>query len=113
MINILSWNYRGFNSPKKRLLLSEYLVQHQIDIVGFQETKKEYFSERILHKLSSKISFWIFLPSAGNSGGLLLGINESIFHVIDSWVSKYSITIYLKNKNDDFYGYLLLYMALY
>jgi exonuclease III len=83
MVRILSWNCRGFNKSKKRNLLSEYLTEHKIDIVGLQKTNIEVFSDRILNKLSNKIMFWLSKSSQGNSGGILLGVNDSLYIIIN------------------------------
>ena len=47
-MNILNWNIRGMNSPRKRLALADFLQKYQIDLVAIQETKKEEFSNRML-----------------------------------------------------------------
>jgi hypothetical protein len=61
----------------KKALVSEYLIQHKINLVGIQETMMESFSYRIINKISITINFWIVKPSQGNSEGILIDINES------------------------------------
>jgi hypothetical protein len=60
------------------------------------------FFDRTLNKISTTINFWIIKPSIGNSGGILVGANESLFHIINQWVLNFSVTVCLQNKNDDF-----------
>jgi exonuclease III len=102
MVNVFNWNCRDFNKSKKKLLLTEYLHQHKADLIDIQETKIESVSERILTKLSSTITCWVIKPSQGNSGGILVGINDSLYQVLDQWILDYSITICLKNKANSF-----------
>jgi exonuclease III len=35
-MNVLSWNVRGLEKPKKRRLVTEILYTHHIDIVSIQ-----------------------------------------------------------------------------
>jgi hypothetical protein len=71
-------------------------VEHKIEIVGLQEIKMETFSDRVLNKLSSKITFWLSKPSQGNSGGILVGVNDSLFTIINHWILDYSITVFFE-----------------
>lgn len=84
MINFLSWNARGLGIPQKRRALRDLISFNKIDILGIQETKKDSFTSRILNALSPSITFWLFKSSVGSSGGILLGINESKFEILDS-----------------------------
>lgn len=102
MVNILSWNIRGLGSSIKKRALKEILYHNQIDIVGIQETKLESFSSRTLNALSNTVTHWTTKSSNGASGGLLLGINESKFWILNTWIMDFSITVHLKNKFENF-----------
>lgn len=102
MINILCWNARGLGIPHKRRALKDLIYFNKIDIVGIQETKKDSFSSRILKALSPSITFWLYKSSIGSSGGILLGINESKFEILDSWINDFSISVHIKNNNNSF-----------
>ena len=47
----LFWNIRGMGQPARIRQLKELLVQHQVDIVGLQETIKQSFSQKELDSL--------------------------------------------------------------
>ena len=96
MVKILSWNTRGLGLPNKRRALKDFLYYNHIDIVGIQETKKEHFHSRTLNALSHIISHWIYKPSQGSAGGILLGINDTKFWILNTWILNYSITVHLK-----------------
>ena len=52
-------------------------------VVGFQETKKESFSDSYLKSLSVVCNFsWNHLPSQGTAGGILMGVDLDIFDVV-------------------------------
>lgn len=102
MFKIISWNARGLGSSTKRRALKEILSSHHIDIVGIQETKKENFTNITLTALSSSITNWTFKSSNGASGGILLGLNDSKFWILDTWIREFTITLHVKNKTDNF-----------
>jgi exonuclease III len=39
-MNLLCWNARGLGSTKKRNILHDLIIDHHIDIVAIQKTKK-------------------------------------------------------------------------
>ena len=102
MIRVFNWNARGLGSADKRRYLRDVLFNNHLDIVGIQETTKETFPIRTLNALSSSISHWIFKASQGSSGGILLGINDTKFSILNSWIMDFSISVHLKNKSDPF-----------
>lgn len=102
MVKILNWNAKGLGLLVKRRYLSDLIKDNHIDIVCIQETKKEEFSERMLRSLSTHVTHWTVLPSAGASGGIILGYNESLFTVHATYIKAYSISLHLCNKLDNF-----------
>lgn len=74
--------------------------------MGLQEIKMTEINDRILSNLSTRIDKWFVKPAVGvvgNSGGILVGVNTSMFTVIDTWVMDFSISILIENKNDNFH----------
>jgi hypothetical protein len=51
--------------------------------------------ERSLLALNSSITHWITKSSEGNSDGLLVGINISLFSILNTWTLDYSIYVLL------------------
>jgi hypothetical protein len=82
--------------------LKKYLKDHRIDIVSIQETKMENIKDGFLLALSTSITNWIVKPSLDNSGGILVGINTSLFSILQVWKLNFSISILLQNKTKDF-----------
>ena len=52
-MNILNWNIRGMNAPRKRRILKDLLKDNHVDLVAIQETKKDDFSPRVLRSIST------------------------------------------------------------
>ncbi|XP_071683220.1 uncharacterized protein [Lolium perenne] len=78
----LFWNIRGFGRRGRRTLLKEYLRLHRIDLVLLQETIKQDFTDAELTSLEvGEKFFWSWLPANGHSGGMLLGVRDSLFEV--------------------------------
>jgi exonuclease III len=78
----LFWNIRGFGRKGHWTLLKEYLRNHHIDVVCFQETVKQEFTD--LELCSLEVVGWIFwhwLPATGRSGGMLMGFRDSRFEI--------------------------------
>jgi Endonuclease/Exonuclease/phosphatase family len=104
------------NKPKKRNLIKDYINDNNIDIIGLQETKMESIPDHILFNISCNITEWFVKSSVGNSYDILVGINNSLFSILNVWVIDFLISILLTNKNNNFswlltfvYGSVLSY----
>ena len=65
-LKILSWNVRGLNDKKKRLLIRNFLRSWRADIVCFQETKLEWVTRGIVRSIwSCPFLDWLYLGSEG------------------------------------------------
>lgn len=99
-MNILNWNIRGMNSPRKRQALSDYIRHYQVDMIAIQETKKDTFSDRILRNIAPRFDIWIYLPSHGASGGILFGGDSNKIEITQHSLHQFCIDIHLINKLD-------------
>ena len=78
--NILNWNIRGLNDPKKWTTIANKIEESQCSIICLQETKKEIIDFPFLKNICSRrIAKYEYLPSVGASGGLLVAWNEQVF----------------------------------
>ena len=78
----MGWNSRGFARVGRRTQIKDYIRKERIDIVFLQETLKQNFSDLELSSLESgEKFFWHWKGSDSRSGGLLLGIKDSILEV--------------------------------
>jgi exonuclease III len=70
---IMNWNIRGVNSDKKWDALSNKIEESGCDIVCLQETKREHFDLKYIKNFCpKKFKKFVFLPSVGASGGIIL-----------------------------------------
>lgn len=78
--NILNWNIRGINDPKKWDAISNKIEETACSILCLQETKSELFDTSYIRKFCPRnITKFEFVPSDGASGGLLVAWNEQLF----------------------------------
>ena len=93
-MRILFWNIRGFGRAGRRTLLRELLCKHRIDIICLQETIKQDFTDMELESIEvGDKFFWCWLPAVGHSGGMLLGLRDSMFEVESTDRGQYFLSV--------------------
>ena len=95
----LFWNVRGIGQDIKRNFIRDTILEKQLDFVGLQETIKSDFTKNELHNLAGGRNFlreWI--APRGKSGGILVGINNDCFNVIQVEKGVYFVKIHLFDK---------------
>ncbi|CAJ2673622.1 unnamed protein product [Trifolium pratense] len=69
---IVSFNVRGLGGRVKMRKVRELVSQQHVEFLALQETKLETISSSLCYYLwGSQDCEWTFLPSEGNSGGIL------------------------------------------
>lgn len=77
--NILCWNIGGINSERKWLALSDKIFESSCSIICLQETKREHFDHSYIRKFCPRrFDKFVFQPSFGNSGVLIVIWNSSV-----------------------------------
>lgn len=99
-MNFLNWNARGINSSKKRQILHDIIVDHKIDIIAIQETKRATFNNRILRSISTTLDVWFWVPSKGRSGGILFGCDSNLFKYVSHSLHQFALNIVVECKQD-------------
>jgi exonuclease III len=78
--HILCWNIRGINSEDKHNALRTHIDSSGCAIICLQETKREAFEHSYIRKFCPRrFDKFIYFPSDGNSGGLIVIWNSAIF----------------------------------
>nr|XP_051201554.1 uncharacterized protein LOC127315064 [Lolium perenne] len=78
------YNIRGFGRPGRRTQIKDFISRERLDFVGLQETIKASFTPAELLSLDPHGRFaWKSTPAQGRSGGMLLGVNEDAFEVLE------------------------------
>lgn len=99
-MKVLNWNARGLNAPKKRRILRDLINDNSVDLIVIQETKKEAFTFKTLKSISSRFDQWIWVPSQGRSGGILVGCDSNICVIESSKSINYSVNVFLQHRHD-------------
>jgi exonuclease III len=77
---VLCWNVRGLNSEKHQRALRSKIEEIQCSIICVQETKCEYIDHKLIRKFCPKrFDCFVYSPSVGASGGILILWNSSAF----------------------------------
>ncbi|KAI4980854.1 hypothetical protein ZWY2020_021339 [Hordeum vulgare] len=97
-MKLLCWNIRGFGLTGRRRQLIEYLPQEEIDIVGLQETIRQDFTMHELQRLSRHQFSWQWLPAAGHSEGILLGVRADAFSVEDMAQGEFFVSMAITDR---------------
>jgi exonuclease III len=91
---ILNWNIRGINSEKKWNALANKIDECGCDIISLQETKRENFDNKYLRNFCpKKFNMFVFVPSVGASGRLIIIWNESLFKGALEFQNDFSISV--------------------
>jgi exonuclease III len=76
---VLDWNVRGLNDMDKRLLVYNKIEESQCAIICLQETKRQDFDHSFIRSFCPKrFDHFVFSPSDGASGGLIVLWNSSV-----------------------------------
>ena len=97
------WNSRGLRDLAKFRFLSDLTKEQNLNFMTLLETCRKYFTDVELNNICEGkqfLSSWI--EPKGQSSGILLGINPSIFDIgyISQW--DYHIKFRMRNKADGF-----------
>jgi exonuclease III len=91
---IMNWNIRGVNSDKKWDALSNKIEESGCDIVCLQETKREHFDLKYIKNFCpKKFNKFVFLPSVGASGGIIIIWNDALFSGEQLFQNDFSILV--------------------
>ena len=100
--NVLNWNIRGLDSEGKTDAVKAKIEESACSVYCLQETKKEAFDHSFIKKLAPKrFDKFAFSPSAGASGGILMGWNNSIFSGEVVHCLKFALTVKFTSRHDN------------
>ena len=78
---VLCWNVRGLNSEARQRDVRAKIEESQCSIQCLQETKCENFDIRKIRAFCPRhFDTFVFAPSVGASGGILVVWNSAIFN---------------------------------
>src|SRR4051812_42831297 len=101
-MNALFWNVRGITAPGRKTQIIDTIHRIHPSILGFQEIKKEQFSDSFLKSISGAGNYgWNHLPSKDSAGGILMGVNSNIFDILSWQISDHSVSCKIKLVGKD------------
>ena len=97
------WNSRGLRDLAKFRFLSDLSKEKNLDFIALLETGRKNFIDTELNNICGGKNFlWSWIDPKGRSGGILLGINPSVFYIGFISQGDYHIKIRMRNKVDGF-----------
>jgi len=76
------WNSRGLEDLAKHRYLKDLVKAEQIDFIALIETGRDQFPNGTLKKLfGGKEFIWHCMAPHGRSGGILLGVDLTVFDI--------------------------------
>uniref|UniRef100_A0A2N9GXU6 Reverse transcriptase domain-containing protein n=1 Tax=Fagus sylvatica TaxID=28930 RepID=A0A2N9GXU6_FAGSY len=103
LLKLLTWNVRGLNDPKKRVVLKNWLRKWKVDVVCLQETKLDKVDGRMISSIwGNRFAGWEVLDAAHTAGGVLLLWDKRVVERIDSKVGMFSVSCHWKSLGDGF-----------
>lgn len=103
MLNIISWNVQSLRNFRRRGVVKRWIAVHKPDLIVFQETLVETFSDSIVSQIwGGKANSWLALDSIGRSCGILIIWNPNKLEMLNHIIGTFSININFKNSIDNF-----------
>ena len=109
--NILNWNIRGINEEDKCKAVKEKIEESVAVVYCIQETKRTSFDPFFVKKFAPRrFNKFVYSPSRGASGGIIMGWNESIFTGQVVEINLFAITVHFtSNHNNDIWTLTTVY----
>jgi exonuclease III len=102
-LKLLTWNVRGLNDPKKRIVLKNWLRKWKVDIVCLQKTKLDKVDGRVIQSIwGNRFVGWEVLNAVNTAGGVLLLWDKRVVNQVDSKVGIFSVSCRWKSLIDGF-----------
>lgn len=95
--------YDGFKNPKKHRFISDLTKEHDLCFIAISETGRKNFTSPFLKNLCAGRDFlWHCKEPRGRSGGILLGIDLSVYDIGAIDEGDFYVKFHLCNKSDSF-----------
>jgi hypothetical protein len=93
-----SLNCRGVGKKGMTIFLSDFIREQHLDFIGLQETIKKNYSSSFFRRIDPGNQFsWKWIPSVGRSGGILSGLRNSRFDILDIVMGRFYISVTLQD----------------
>jgi exonuclease III len=97
---VLCWNIRGLNAKSKQLALMNAIKLSACSVVCLQETKKEDFDIAFIKSCCpSGFDEYVFVPSNGASGGLIILWKSSVFSGMVMHCESFALSVHFTSQH--------------
>ncbi|KAK9988965.1 hypothetical protein SO802_029204 [Lithocarpus litseifolius] len=101
-LKMISWNVRGLNNPRKRLVVKNLLREWKCDVC-LQETKIACMNWRLVRSLwGCPYVDWPVLEADGTAGGILLMWDKRVLSKMEVMVGTFSVSVKWQEVGDGF-----------
>jgi len=98
-MKFMFWNVRGLGTSYRRSLVRKHILSDNLEIVALQETIKRDFDDGDLKDLAGAHPFsWLWTPSKGHSGGMILGVNSESLEIEESIYESFFMGALVRNR---------------
>ena len=102
-LKMISWNVRGLNDPKKRLVVRNLLREWKCDVVCLQETKMARMDRQMVCSLwSCPYVDWVALEANQTAGGVLIMWDKRALEKMEAMVGTFSVLVKWQGVVDGF-----------
>ena len=102
-LKILSWNVRGLNDFRKRLIVKNLLREWKCDVVCLQETKLSTLDRQMVCSLwSCPYVDWVALDVVQTAGGVLMMWDRRVLERLEFMVGSFFVLVRWHGVGDGF-----------
>ena len=102
-LKMISWNVRGLNDPKKRLVVRNLLREWKCDVVCLQETKMARMDRQMVCSLwSCPYVDWVALEADQTASGVLIMWDKRVLEKMEVMVGTFSVLVKWQGVVDGF-----------
>jgi exonuclease III len=99
--SILCWNIRGLNGRDKHLALRNAITSSGCSVICLQETKKMHFDKAFIKQCCPSIfDEFVYVPSVGASGGLIIIWQSSMFSGMVMHCTSFALSVYFTSVHN-------------
>ena len=93
-LKMVSWNVRGFNDARKRLVVRNLLREWNCDVVCLQETKLAGMDRQLIGSLGScPYIDWVALDADQTAGGILMMWDRRALKKLEVLVGQFFVSV--------------------
>ena len=102
-LKMVSWNVRGLNDSRKRLVVRNLLREWQCDVVCLQETKLVGIDRQLVCSIWGCLYVdWVALDANQTAGGVLIMWDMRVLEKLEVLVGLFSMSVRWKCVKDGF-----------